>query len=553
MPSTQTCRISGQQFIVTDEDEAFCRDKGFGIPDVCPSERMRQRLVWRNERGLHYRNCDATGELILAAYSAYVAFPVYQNEVWWSDRFDPLTYGRDFDFSLTFFENYKLLSDVVPRQALDVATPKMFNSDFCNCCSSGKDNYYVFNSFESERCLYCKGAVKCFDCVDCYKVFDCEACYESCNCANCSFSVYLYDSKGCDECYFSRNLIGCMNCFGCANLHNKQYYFLNKQLTKEEYEKQFAEVMGSHSLSELKQTFWEFQKQFPVRYMEGIQNENVQGDYVNTSKGCHECFDCVNLESCRYCTDLNGKDQGTHHNMDVSYFGYGVRHSYGCVAIGTEAENLNFCIRCHMGANDGWYSQNCMNGCLNFFGCNGLIKQKYCIFNKQYTVHEYTSLRERIVAHMKETGEWGQFWPASFFYGGYNETVAQEYLPLDKSGAEALGYTWFKDTKQESNGGAREQGDLTLDDSILEKTLVCEETGKEYRIVKPELNFYRKMKLPVPTLSPNERHFARMETRKPRQIWERQCANCKQEISTSYAPERPEKVLCEKCYLKVVD
>ena len=34
---------------------------------------------------------------------------------------------------------------------------------------------------------------------------------------------------------------------------------------------------------------------------------------------------------------------------------------------------------------------------------------------------------------MQKTGEWGEFFPASFSPFGYNETVAQEYFPLNRS------------------------------------------------------------------------------------------------------------------------
>jgi len=60
------------------------------------------------------------------------------------------------------------------------------------------------------------------------------------------------------------------------------------------------------------------------------------------------------------------------------------------------------------------------------------------------------------------------------------------------------------------------------------------------------------MNLPIPRLHPDERHKDRMELRNPRKLWKRNCANCGIEIQTSYAPDRPEKVLCEACYLEAV-
>ena len=47
-----------------------------------------------------------------------------------------------------------------------------------------------------------------------------------------------------------------------------------------------------------------------------------------------------------------------------------------------------------------------------------------------------------IIAHMKETGEWGEFFPATLSPHGYNETVAQDYFPLSKQDVEKRGWYW---------------------------------------------------------------------------------------------------------------
>ena len=89
-------------------------------------------------------------------------------------------------------------------------------------------------------------------------------------------------------------------------------------------------------------------------------------------------------------------------------------------------------------------------------------------------------------------------------------------------------------------------------DDICKKILTCETCSKNYRIVEPELQFYRKMNLPVPRNCPDCRHKARMTLRNPRHLWKRTCDNCNKEIETTFAPEREEKVFCEECYLEIV-
>jgi hypothetical protein len=76
------------------------------------------------------------------------------------------------------------------------------------------------------------------------------------------------------------------------------------------------------------------------------------------------------------------------------------------------------------------------------------------------------------------------------------------------------------------------------------------------------LQFYRRMNLPLPRLCPNCRHYQRLKQRNPLKLWHRTCmcgkaghfhtGKCEVEFETSYAPDRPEIVYCEKCYQQEV-
>ena len=89
-----------------------------------------------------------------------------------------------------------------------------------------------------------------------------------------------------------------------------------------------------------------------------------------------------------------------------------------------------------------------------------------------------------------------------------------------------------------------------VDENILNETLACEACFKNYKLIKQELSFLKVQHLPVPHLCPNCRHKNRMSLRTPRKLWKRKCFKCACDIETSYSPERPEKVYCEKCYLE---
>jgi len=70
--------------------------------------------------------------------------------------------------------------------------------------------------------------------------------------------------------------------------------------------------------------------------------------------------------------------------------------------------------------------------------------------------------------------------------------------------------------------------------------------------VKSELDFYRKNKLPIPRLHPDERHLERMKLRNLMKLFDRKCTKCGVDIKTSYSPERPEIVYCEDCFNKEI-
>lgn len=89
-------------------------------------------------------------------------------------------------------------------------------------------------------------------------------------------------------------------------------------------------------------------------------------------------------------------------------------------------------------------------------------------------------------------------------------------------------------------------------DDILQHAIICEVSGKPFKIIRQELEFYRKHHLPIPKRHPDQRHFDRMALRNPRKLRDRTCAKCGTAIKTSYAPERKEIVYCESCYNKEI-
>ncbi|MBI5220855.1 MAG: hypothetical protein HY978_03420 [Candidatus Liptonbacteria bacterium] len=137
--------------------------------------------------------------------------------------------------------------------------------------------------------------------------------------------------------------------------------------------------------------------------------------------------------------------------------------------------------------------------------------------------------------------------------------------------------------------------------SVTEEIIGCAHGGEcsqmctvAFRITPAEFQSYRRLKIPIPNLCPNCRHFERLAERTPMRLWHRHCQcpgnarinaemtqkdaersdpsapplgkgrsggvyqnttehfhgaeSCPNEFETSYAPDRPEIVYCESCY-----
>ncbi|MFH0851395.1 MAG: hypothetical protein V1876_01465 [Candidatus Peregrinibacteria bacterium] len=528
--------------------------KKFSIPPptLCPDCRQQRRLFWRNERSLYRRTCDHCRKSIIAMYPAGSPFPVYCTECWWSDQNDPLAYGRPVDFTRSFFSQVKELQNAVPRMALNVINNE--NSEFINHSGFNKNCYLIFAAEFNEDCLYGYQVIKstgCTDTVDCteshycYDVIDVDKCHTlsfSQNCTNCSSSTFLFDCKGCTECLLS------------TNLRNKRNYIRNREYPQKDYlrlKKEILERVARGGLTEVLEEFSRLRERSIHRAREVVNCDNVTGDYLKDSKNLRRCFDVSYGEDCNYIfTGFQIKDL-----MDVCHT-TDVQLGYESLSLGYGSYNTIF-------THGSWGSKNLLYCDIiqtgsDMFGCVCMKPGRYCVLNRQYTKEEYEELVPRVIELMQKHGEYGEFFPAGIAPFAYNETTAQVYYPLTEAEARKRGWPW-REVKEENLQVSKtipaSKLPSSIDDvpdDILNWAITCEGTGRPFKVVKKELEFYREYRLPVPHFHPDERHRRRMALRNPRKLWSRNCMKCQKAIETTYAPERPEIVCCENCYLKEV-
>ncbi len=514
-----------------------------------------RRLIERNARTLYKRKCDLTGKEFISPYHPDRAFPVYTPDAWWSDAWDEMQYGRDVDFARPFFDQFAELLNAVPHQGQFVVPGTMQNSDYVNCAGYLKDCYLIAEVDYNEHCYYGNRLYHSKNLVDCSTTYDSELCYECIYCLKCYGLRFCRECQNCSESFFLENCIGCRDCIGCINQRQKQYMILNKQLTKEEYEKQKAtlKLNTEDGVQSMRKTSDEFFATQPHRSLQNEHNERCTGNHLYDSKNCDDCYDSKDLEDCVRCVRVFSVKS----SMDYNSWGDKSELVYQCSASGDNAYNIKFCTTCTTNISNLEYCAHC-SGCSDCFGCVGLRKKKFCIFNKQFSKEDYATLREKLISHMKKSGEWGEFLPKSLCPFAYNETIAMEYFPLTKEEALRRGYTWRDpsdekpDVKTVIPAAQLPQSIGEIPDDVLNWAVTCSVSQRPFRIIKQELAFYRQLDLPVPRKHPDVRHNERIAGRSGIKLFSRACAKCGKDMQTTYGPERPEIVYCEDCYLKEV-
>lgn len=556
--SIKTCTDCKTDFPIYLEDQEFYKIFDVPEPRRCPKCRLVRRLLERNAKSLYYRKCDSTGKKTLSQYHKDQPFPVYSPAAWWSENWDATTYGRDFDFSRGFFEQFLELKNTVPHCALFNTEGTMENSDFNNCTAYIKNCYLVAETDHCEECYYSNLLKKCTSLVDCSVCYQDELCYECCGGYGNYRMQYSRDCQNCRDSYFLADCAGCSDCIGCINQRHKQYMIFNKQYSKEEYEKIKADLkLNTRSgVDDLKKKTEAFFLTQPHRSTFAENNQNAVGDHLFNSKNAFMCFGSRDLEDCRYCAKLT---LGVKSSMDYNSWGNQSELMYQCAGCGDQNYNLKFCVMCQKDMRNCDYCYECFS-CADCFGCVGLKQKKYCILNKQYTKEEYIELRGRIIEHMKKTApdghssQWGEFFPIEVGAFAYNESIAMDIYPLKKEEAIEKGYKWRDEeaVNIQTQTYVVPEDIHAVKDDITTAILACSDCGKNFKIIAQELAFYRNLEIPIPKRCPNCRHRPRMLLRNPPELWTRNCAKCSREIETSYKPDRPEIIYCEECYREAV-
>ena len=576
---TKKCQNCKQDFIIEPDDFAFYEKMKVPPPTFCPECSLRFRLAVRNDRTLYKRKCNAPGhsEDIIATHYADAPFTVYDEKYWWSDAWDPLDYGKEYNFNKNFFVQFRELLESVP--VANLSTKGCTDCQYCNVMVDAKNCYFSFGSGFNEDVMYSYILNTSRNCLDCSMSMKLESSYESVDSDHSSGLHFCQNAVDCINSAFLFNCRNCSDCFACINLRNKSYCIFNQQHSKDDYKKKLLELdLGSFtSLEKIKKEVQDFYLKNIFISNIAVRSVNVSGHNIFNSKNCQNCFDIFegvedgkNLFIFRnHSKDIRNSNSGGW-NSELIYEGISIIRSARVKfsAFCWDNREIEYCDTCH--------------NCAHLFGCTGLRNKQYCILNKQYTKEEYEKLVPKIIAHMNSMPytdkkgrvyKYGDFFPIELSPFSYNESSVQQFFPLTKNEIIDKGYNWKEPEERHYNISLLPENlpDRITEtkEDVLKEVIGCAHEGKcseqctgAFKIIPEELRFYRQHNLPLPRFCPNCRYYQRMQKRNPLKLWHRQCmcnkqhshhgGRCPNEFETSYAPDRPEIVYCEQCYQQEV-
>ena len=190
------------------------------------------------------------------------------------------------------------------------------------------------------------------------------------------------------------------------------------------------------------------------------------------------------------------------------------------------------------------------------------MRGAFCILNRQYSAEDYQTLVSKIVQGMIARGEWGEFFKPQLSHFGYDESQAQEYFPLNSEQAKAADFNWSglqppapqaaRVLKPEQLRTPPHELPAAEIEELLASAVTCESSGRLFRFTRQELEFYTKLKLPLPRRHPEQRHFERIRRRGRAELRDSVCVKCSRLVQTGLSEEDYPRVHCEDCYRELV-
>lgn len=544
------CSITGQTFTISSLEEKLRKSFDVPDPDMLPHLRIRHLGAFWPHWSLHNRKCDNTGKDIISVFRENCPYSVWHKDEWFKNASPP---KAEFDFDQSFFPQAERLFKTSPIPHNTGTNNE--NSEYTDDFWHGKNCYLCHNAFKCENSRYVGArAIEIKDSMYCVSSSHLEKCMDCVNCEMCFGVVYGLWLKNCRDVAFCYDCRNCTDCMFSFNLRNKQYYFGNKQLTKEQFETQkqqfeYATLMGYVRCQQL------FQKMMKeIAWHRSLYADlctESTGDYIDHLHACERTFFySEGEENCNVTRGLWCKTM-----LDVICAAIECEKLCNCSAVQFKCYDVRFSFQLTESRFVDYSAHSAQLE--NCFWCCGLVNGKNCILNTPYSVQEYSSLREKIISHMKSTEEWWHFFPGSFAPNPYDESWSSFYFPLSPEEQKELGY--FSLPNPEIRDAVHLGIDLLpktaqeTDESITKNVYWDEIAQKPFQILPQDINFCRELSVALP-------HTHYMRRIQENFSWmpydwtlrTTTCAKSGKSIQTSWPSEYDGRILSEDEYAQVV-
>ncbi|EKD33121.1 MAG: hypothetical protein ACD_76C00090G0002, partial [uncultured bacterium] len=547
----RVCAITGEKWFMDEEEIGWY--KKFNVPPskLAPNTRTKLIMGFASGVAIWKKPHAKTGKTILSFIHPDSPFQVITDKEFFDEDFSNTDFN--WDASRSFFEQIKNLALSVPFGALrDNGTNQntigvdlidVLDSRLCFGGMKSKGVIYasVFGSLEN-----CVDVVIANDCLNSWRLVRsqflhrCFYCVESSRCINSSF---LFD---CDDCEF---------CFGATNQRRKKYLFFNEQLSKDEWEKQVSEIDLSCSsvFEKYRARFYELLSQAVWQENFFVGSINSNGQYLEKCVDCRKCYRSWLSTDLYYCT-ISGEQKTSAFS---GWLGWGSNIYYSCDIMA--GENNKFCHRVFNSLNNE-YCLNCYH-IENCFGCVGLKRKKFHIFNVPYSENEYWQKVDEIKCAMLERGEYGEFFPADFSEPGFQYSLGEETFGYSESDLKNFGAPKYDperggvvgiDSIKKEAIRINQIPDCLKEidsDKFVGQPILDEKLNRHYSVTPAEFEFYKQNNLPFPRehfLTRLKNLFAHVNT----PFFTEANCECGQSIQVYHNRTFPHRrVLCNACYL----
>lgn len=543
---TSICKYCWEDFPLYDLELKNLKKHWFKNTEECGLCIFKMHGNYFNDKNLYHRKDDFSGNPIISLYHQSLPWKVMDVKDYKKKVIDDFGFDYWLEISDDIIGDYKKLHSSFPRPSR-LVYPSVENSDYSSHIGWWKNMYLTYCAFIDVEDIYYSLRViwKCQDVYNSYNIIDtCANIFSSATISKSYDIFYSYNVVSSQSIWWWRDMNNCQECLFSCNQVNSNYKIFNVQYSKEEYEKIKADIMerikDQKQFDFLNKKYEEFLEKNYIRQAINMNRcEKVVGESTFDSKNTVNSFGCNAMEDC--INVWNGWDNVDDHNKNI----------FHSTEFGTDCENIIWSYSFGCWVYNTFFSSMIQSNSKNIYYCNdiesseecmfsiGLKNKKYCILNKQYSKEEYFKEKEKIIKQLQKRWEWWAhiWWEISDF--AYNDSMAYDYFKVhrviyadgreeiidnlatgtitilsDDFISDAVLDLWWKEkinirwrTKDIEVNVPEAMDSLQAkdlpsidkaDESILEKAIICEETGRPYRIVKKELEFLKKKWLPIP-------------------------------------------------------